>query len=161
MINRIDMSHGKGWIYILMTSSDYDRVKIGKTKNHPMLRLRNLKTGDPFLSIQVTYFVPPNFSLTLKGLEDLIHNDLKGCRVPFLNDEDLKNKPSEWFEIYCREAEGIVDNVLMSNGFKITNDKLHLENVGNNTVIKHYEDELEYEPCLFALSLVDDDWSDS
>ncbi|EJG0884883.1 GIY-YIG nuclease family protein [Vibrio parahaemolyticus] len=158
MSRLIEMSYGEGWIYVLMTPSDYNRVKIGKTINNPLLRLRNLKTGDPYLSLQVAYFIPPHFGLNLKGVEDLIHNALAQSRIPFLDDEDQLYKRSEWFQMDCREAESVVDNVLRHHNFQITNDKLRLDTVKHYTAIKYYDHELRYEPCHLLSSLTEGNW---
>lgn len=54
------MTEGKivmdgGWIYVLMTASDYSRYKVGFTKHDPMLRLRQLRTGDPKIGFEVAF----------------------------------------------------------------------------------------------------------
>lgn len=147
-----------GWIYVLMTSSDINRVKIGKTINNPLLRLRDLKTGDPNLTLEVAYFIPPNFGLNLKEVEELIHNDLANLRIFFLDDEDQKNKPSEWFRLYCKKAEETVDNAFSYHGFKITRDQLCLGSVKPNTAIKYKYEELRHEPCDLLSSVPQCNW---
>lgn len=48
-----------GWIYMVMTSEDYERFKIGMTRGAtPMRRVKQLRTSDPFISLLVSYFIP-------------------------------------------------------------------------------------------------------
>lgn len=44
-----------GWIYVFMTASDYGRYKVGFTKRNPMLRLKQLRTGDPKIGFEVAF----------------------------------------------------------------------------------------------------------
>ncbi|EPJ8558902.1 GIY-YIG nuclease family protein [Klebsiella pneumoniae] len=82
------------WIYVFMSGSDTERFKVGKTKNNPLIRLNNLRTGDPTLDFRVAYFIPSSLNWRLYGLEKHIHDQLeKGFpRISFYND-----KRSEWF----------------------------------------------------------------
>ncbi|HCE4545017.1 TPA: GIY-YIG nuclease family protein [Vibrio parahaemolyticus] len=149
LIERVD---GEGWIYILMTPSDYNRVKIGMTKRNPLLRLRDLKTGDPYLALQAAYFIPTNFGLRLLDIENLIHVQLEHLRIHFLDDEDQVKKPSEWFTMDCRDSVRIVNNAINAGGYKITNDTSGLNVLEDYTAIQYFEADLIYDPCPFALS---------
>ncbi len=156
----IQMEPGGGWIYVLMTPNDYNRVKVGMTKNNPLLRLRELRTGDPSLSLLVAYYIPPGTGLSLRDIESLIHKDFEHVRIHFINDEDQIRKPSEWFKIDCNDAEYYVDGVFKLNGYTVTEDKSLLlskpvsdPDVGR-FVIKYYESDLGYDPCEFASSLL-------
>lgn len=96
-----------GWIYIIMTASDYDRVKIGKSRNAPMVRTNNLKTGDPNIALGYVYFVPDtvvDFSI----LEKLIHQALDDTRVPFME----TGGKSEWFYGYISDVRILVDDII-------------------------------------------------
>ncbi len=79
-----------GWIYVVMTSSDYNRFKIGRTRNNPLARLKTLRTGDPYVAVEAAYFVPASRE-RLSKLEAAIHREFGG-RIRF-HDESL----SEWF----------------------------------------------------------------
>ncbi|GAB1620990.1 hypothetical protein AAOGI_10400 [Agarivorans albus] len=149
----IERSDGLGWIYILMTPSDYNRVKIGMTKKNPLLRLRDLKTGDPYLALQAAYFIPTNFGLCLRNVEYLIHTQLEYSRIHFLDDEDQVNKPSEWFSIYFKNSVNIVNNAITSQGYGITNDTSGLNVLGDKIAIQYFESDLIYAPCHLTLSL--------
>ena len=48
------MENKSGWIYILISSSDYSRSKIGKAVD-PYKRYINLRTADPTLGFVVGY----------------------------------------------------------------------------------------------------------
>ncbi|WP_413522522.1 GIY-YIG nuclease family protein [Photobacterium phosphoreum] len=154
MSTLIEMPPEGGWIYILMTSSDYTRVKIGMTINNPLLRLRDLKTGDPYLSLHVAYYIPSNLGLCLRNIEYLIHNHFNNIRIHFLDDEDQINKPSEWFNMNYGYAESCVDDVFKLEGYKITHANWCMNQAVEKAVIKHYDHELRYESCSFTLSLV-------
>ncbi|MFA0173183.1 GIY-YIG nuclease family protein, partial [Vibrio splendidus] len=78
-----------GWIYIIGSSSDYSRCKIGKTINNPLKRYLNLRTADPKLHLQVAYCVPHKL---LSKAEAAIHLELEEFRQ--LTHEDTL---SEWF----------------------------------------------------------------
>ncbi|MGI9273763.1 MAG: GIY-YIG nuclease family protein [Endozoicomonas sp.] len=153
MSKLIERPDGDRWIYILMTPSDYNRVKIGMTKKNPLLRLRDLKTGDPYLALQAAYFIPANFGLCLRDIENLIHTQLEHLRIYFLDDEDQVKKPSEWFTMDCRNSVHIFNNAIHSGGYNVTNDTSGQRALGNNTAIQYFESDLIYDPCPLALSL--------
>lgn len=44
------------------------RLKDGKTINHPVERLKQLRTEDPPLELQVAYFVPKLLAIPLGGM---------------------------------------------------------------------------------------------
>lgn len=142
----------QGWLYIMMTPSDYSRIKIGMTKNNPLLRLRDLKTGDPYLALQAAYFIPINFGMYLRDAESLIHNYFCNLRIHFLDDEDQINKPSEWFKMDCRDSVSNVDNVFKNHGFNITDDTSNPFIIGSRTAIKYYEPDLIFAPCDLTMS---------
>ncbi|MFY8325828.1 GIY-YIG nuclease family protein [Pseudoalteromonas sp. ZZD1] len=101
------------WIYVLMTSSDYDRFKIGYTRNDPIKRMKHLRTGDPGIGFQVAYFVPNSVGKA-RDLEKKLHNML-GNRVEF-HDGGV----SEWFPGDPRDAYFIVESVFDELGIPIT-----------------------------------------
>ena len=103
-----------GWIYIFMTSSDYNRFKVGRTKNNPMIRLKNLKTGDPNLGLLVAYFVPEYLSL-LPILEKEIHKQL-GESLMFHNESF-----SEWFSGEASESWRKLEIIFSCIGLEVIN----------------------------------------
>lgn len=81
---------GGGWIYVMMTSSDYNRFKVGRTNGNPLDRAKTLRTGDPGVALEAAYFVPVLHG-KLSQIETSIHCELEG-RI-FFHDEAA----SEWF----------------------------------------------------------------
>ena len=79
-----------GWIYVLMTSSDYNRFKVGRTIGNPLDRAKRLRTGDPGIALEAAYFVP-NSHGKLSQMEAAVHREFPG-RITF-HDETI----SEWF----------------------------------------------------------------
>jgi hypothetical protein len=101
------------WIYVFMTSTDYNRFKVGLTKNDPMLRINQLKTGDPRIALKVAYLIPDALG-KLKGIEDAIHDQL-GNPIEFHNGED-----SEWFVGDQQDAWLVVDTIFEILGYEVT-----------------------------------------
>jgi hypothetical protein len=102
-----------GWIYVFMTSTDYFRYKIGLTKNNPMLRLNQLKTGDPLIGFEVAYFIPDSLG-QLSTIENMIHEQL-GARIEFHS-----GGLSEWFRGEPRDVWVKLDIIFESLGFEVT-----------------------------------------
>ena len=115
-----------GWIYIIMTRSDGDRVKIGKTKGNPIDRLAKLRCGDPYLAMIGAFFIPESKG-KIKQVEKYVHSWFAEKRIRFqehirshggspaytLDDPDLIPH-SEWFTMDPREAEHDVRGALQS-----------------------------------------------
>ena len=95
-----------GWIYILLSSADYSRCKIGKTINNPLVRYRQLRTGDPCLALVVAYYIPEHLG-KIEKFESGIHYEFQDYRIN--NHEDSK---SEWFRIDAEIAEQYIDGML-------------------------------------------------
>ena len=103
-----------GWIYVIMTSADYRRFKVGRTSGNPLVRFKALRTADPCLGLYVTYFVPSSLG-ELSRVEANIHRNLER-RITFHDDT-----VSEWFKgdmgaaiewIECLFAEWWGDSVV-------------------------------------------------
>jgi len=112
-LNKTDGS----WIYVLMSGTDIDRFKVGKTINHPVERLKHLRTGDPTLALQVAYFVPASLNIKLGTLESALHQQLTASvgRIYFY-DESI----SEWFYGDARNAWFELDMLFEEFGFTVT-----------------------------------------
>ena len=105
-----------GWLYLMMTQSDGNRVKIGKTKNNPVERLATLRCGDPYLAMIGAFFVPGSFG-DIRHIERWVHDWFEGNRIRFtehirssgnipahrLDNRDLIAY-SEWFRMDVLEA---------------------------------------------------------
>lgn len=107
-----------GWIYILMTRSDGNRVKIGKTKNNPIERLAKLRCGDPYMAMVGSFYIPESMG-EIKHIEKWVHDWFESCRIRFAEhirphgnrpahtlDDDTLIAYSEWFKIDVLEASG-------------------------------------------------------
>ncbi|HHQ4522829.1 TPA: GIY-YIG nuclease family protein [Aeromonas veronii] len=103
-----------GWIYVLMTASDYDRYKVGLTINNPLLRYKKLRTGDPRLGLEVAYYIPNSLGLTLRSLENKLHKVL-GPSINFFDEV-----PSEWFSGEPRDAYTKLESCFEGWGFDVT-----------------------------------------
>jgi hypothetical protein len=57
-----------------------------ENKNNPLVRLNQLRTGDPTLDFQVAYFIPSSLGWSLSQLESHIHEELEQgfCRSIFI-----------------------------------------------------------------------------
>lgn len=113
-----------GWIYVLMTSSDGNRVKIGKTKNNPIERLAKLRCGDPYLAMIGSFFIP-ELRGEIKHIEKWVHDRLEGTRIRFaehirpsgtmpahLLDDSKLIAYSEWFHVNVLDASSYLHEVL-------------------------------------------------
>lgn len=137
------------WIYILFSSSDFTRCKIGKTINNPLIRYRQLRTGDPYLAFKVGYYIPDRFG-SISSFETAIHSEFGDERLDTHGDTI-----SEWFILPAKEAEFLVDcklkdwtgqEVFMSTTFHC--DKL----------IKMYEDDIQstYSPTPYDVAFINE-----
>lgn len=113
-----------GWIYFIMTASDYDRVKIGKSRNVPMKRTSNLKTGDPNIALDYVYFVPDSV-VDYSILETLIHQELDDIRIQFME----TGGKSEWFSGYISDLRILVDDLIEGHGYPLYRGIAPFDNV--------------------------------
>lgn len=120
-----------GWIYVFMTSSNYKRYKVGRTKNNPMLRLDQLKTGDPLIGFAVAYLVPES-SGKLSTIEAMIHKQL-GTPINFHNEES-----SEWFTGESGNAWLQLDVIFEMLGYEVT-DYYH---PNGTKIVRFWEEDL-------------------
>lgn len=95
-----------GWIYILLTSQDYSRCKIGRTTENPLVRFRNLRTSDPFLGLVTAYYIPSHYG-DISSFEASIHYEFVDHRI-FSHDD----RKTEWFRIEYSQAEMLIDGML-------------------------------------------------
>lgn len=143
-----------GWIYVLMSGSDINRFKVGKTINHPVERLKELRTGDPTLALQVAYFVPNLLDFKLRSIESAIHHQLAATvgRLSFY-DETI----SEWFHGDARNAWLELDMILEEFNFTVTD---HYQ-PDENKIVRFWGAALEAEyPLRFQLYSRDNDEMD-
>lgn len=114
-----------GWIYIIMTYHDGNRVKIGKTKNNPIDRLATLRCGDPYLAMIGAFFIPESFG-KIKYIEKWLHEWFEEKRIRFAEhirpqgnrpahtlDADTPGALSEWFKMDVLEAAGHLRDALV------------------------------------------------
>lgn len=103
------------WVYVLGTSSDRERAKIGITKNNPILRFSFLRCADPGLYICAAFFIPNGFELSAREIEKAVHHKLRSARIKFHNDGN-----SEWFwhraELAKTVCGGYIDEFAQEKG---------------------------------------------
>jgi hypothetical protein len=123
-----------GWIYVMMTSSNYNRFKVGRTAGNPVDRAKQLRTGDPGVALQAAYFVP-----AFHGALSRVEADLRlefGGRISF-HDESM----SEWFhgsaEWACQWIESVFEE-----WFGAPVACMHM--FGQDRVCRAYEEDLRY-----------------
>lgn len=113
-----------GWIYIMMTRRDGDRVKIGKTKNNPIDRLATLRCGDPYMAMIGAFYIPES-KAKIKHVEKWLHDWFESRRIRFVEHiRPLGNRPahtldgdtlgaySEWFRMDVLDAADYVHEAL-------------------------------------------------
>ncbi|MEH3828183.1 GIY-YIG nuclease family protein [Enterobacter roggenkampii] len=133
------------WIYVLMSGTDINRFKVGKTTQHPVKRMKDIRTGDPTLALQVAYFVPALLNIKLGMLESAIHQQLASTvgRISFY-DEAL----SEWFHGDARNAWSELDMIFEEFEFTVTD---HYQ-PGENKIVRFWGADMEIEyPVRFNL----------
>lgn len=123
-----------GWIYVMMTSSDYNRFKVGRTNGNPLDRAKKLRTGDPGIALLAAYFVPASHE-NLPQIEAAIHHEFGG-RISF-HDEGI----SEWFHGSARWACEWIES--MFEGWYGPIASMHM--FGQGRICRAYEDDL----CTF------------
>jgi hypothetical protein len=94
------------WIYVLLSSQDYTRCKIGRTSGNPLIRYRQLRTADPFLGLVVAYYIPNSVG-SASSLEASIHYEFQDQRI-----ENHNDGRTEWFRIKYSQAEMLIDGML-------------------------------------------------
>lgn len=121
-----------GWIYVMMTSTDYNRFKVGRTKGNPLDRAKTLRTGDPGVGLLAAYFVPASLG-KLSQLEAAIHRQLEQ-RIAFHDEAN-----SEWFSgtanLACQWIEGMFQDWC---GEPVTT--MHM--LGQSRICRAYENDL-------------------
>lgn len=140
-INKEDGS----WIYVLMSGTDINRFKVGKTTQHPVKRMKEIRNGDPTLALQVAYFVPALLNIKLGMLESSIHQQLAATvgRISFF-DEAV----SEWFHGDARNAWLELDMIFEEFGYTVTD----LYQPGENKIVRFWGADMETEyPRRFDL----------
>lgn len=139
---KMEESRGS-WVYVLGTSSDRERAKIGITKNNPMLRFSILRCADPGLYVSAAFFIPNGFPLSARKIETGIHKSLAPSRVKFHNEGN-----SEWFWINASHAQQVcreyIENATCAQGEKdiatFTCESYYFD---NETALIAYESDLE------------------
>ncbi|WP_181406128.1 GIY-YIG nuclease family protein [Stenotrophomonas rhizophila] len=92
-----------GWIYLLETTSDTLRFKLGRTGGeNPLRRYLQLRTGDPGLLFRVAYLVP-TVTWKLSRIEYAMHQQF-GDQIRFHDDTR-----SEWFHGRPESAQVLLE----------------------------------------------------
>ncbi|MBO1405385.1 hypothetical protein BVJ64_18160 [Vibrio cholerae] len=115
------------WLYIVIDIRDLTMSKIGLTTNeHPMNRISQGKTYNPFLMLFATYELSKcTFGISLKELQDIegyLHGrSTFGGAIKHLQ----SGRESEWFYTHPEEAEYQVDIHLAKRGFSVDGKTLY------------------------------------
>lgn len=139
------------WIYVLMSGTDINRFKVGKTIQHPVKRLKDLRTGDPTLALQVAYFVQSSLNIKLGILESAIHQQLAAGlgRICFYDEAE-----SEWFHGDARDAWLQLDMIFEEFEFTVTD----YYQPGETKIVRFWGADMETEyPRRFDLYNLDND----
>lgn len=124
-----------GWIYVMMTSSDYNRFKVGRTTGNPLGRFRALRTSDPTLGFVVAFFVPRTFA-RLSQVEAALHAEFEN-RIPFPDDEGV----SEWFLGEPAWAHQWIESILEDWQ---EHPVRSMSFIGQGKICRAYEDDLRF-----------------
>ncbi|CNG73327.1 T5orf172 domain [Yersinia kristensenii] len=121
-----------GWIYVFMTASDYSRYKVGFTKHDPMLRLRQLRTGDPKIGFEVAFFIPDSLGIKLSALEAMLHEEL-GHPIEFWDEQK-----SEWFKGEPSDVWYEMQSLFTTFGYEVTDSYQPYQ----NKIVRFWEEEI-------------------
>ncbi|WP_407299873.1 GIY-YIG nuclease family protein [Raoultella planticola] len=121
-----------GWIYVFMTASDYSRYKVGFTERNPMLRLKQLRTGDPKIGFEVAFFIPNSLGIKLSKLEVMLHKEL-GHPIEFLDE-----KKSEWFKGKPTDVWLELQSLFTKLGYEVTD--IYQKN--QNKIVRFWEGDI-------------------
>ncbi|MHA1002869.1 hypothetical protein ACR9IA_20305 (plasmid) [Leclercia pneumoniae] len=141
----LNKEHGS-WIYVLMSGTDINRFKVGKTIQHPVKRMKDIRTGDPTLALQVAYFVPASLNIKIRMLESAIHQQLAASvgRISFYDEAE-----SEWFHGDARNAWSELDMIFEEFEFIVTD----CYQPGENKIVRFWGTDMEIEyPRRFDLN---------
>ncbi|ELV7509417.1 GIY-YIG nuclease family protein [Aeromonas sp. s11] len=120
------------WIYILITSSNYTRCKIGYTRGNVLSRYRHLLTADPGLSIHVAYHIPEHFG-EISKIEAECHRAFQEKRM-----KNIHGGQTEWFNMDANIAEYLIDSMLN----EICGQEPYLYSNQVNELCKLYQDDI-------------------
>lgn len=121
-----------GWIYVLMTSTDYNRFKVGRTKRNPLSRVKTLRCGDPGIDIEVAFFVPASHG-KLSRVEVDLHRQFGG-RILFHDESE-----SEWFTGNPKFATQAIEGIFIGWWEEDVTDMAML---GQGRICRAYEENL-------------------
>jgi T5orf172 domain len=128
----MELDGNGGWIYVVMTSSDYERFKVGRTNGNPITRAKQLRTGDPKLGLLVAYFVPASRGELFK-VEASIHQ-LLDQRILFHDETN-----SEWFLGDAQEASKWIEHFFE---FWMGQPVASMDKLGQGHICRAYEEDL-------------------
>lgn len=132
------MVNKAGWIYILISSSDYSRSKIGRAVN-PYKRYMDLRTADPNLGFVAGYYMPERYTkiYSMSTIESAIHAELKDYRM-----ENFEEGKTEWFKITYENAMlEVEERICAMFDVDLTS---HCCFFDENNIIKMYEEDIRH-----------------
>tara|TARA_R110002051_G_scaffold149145_1_gene221685 strand:- start:7438 stop:7923 length:486 start_codon:yes stop_codon:yes gene_type:complete len=149
---RNNMKNKAGWIYILVSSSDYSRCKIGRAVN-PYKRYSDLRTADPNLGFLVGYYIPEEYTSVypIHIIESVIHSELESYRV-----ENFEDNKTEWFKINYEDAMlAVEENIFSMFNVDLTNSHSIFD---ERKIMKMYEEDVRnyFKPDNSQQDFIDD-----
>ncbi len=125
------------WLYVLGTTSDPNRAKIGVASKNVLERYTNLRTGDPCLYIERAFLLPDWYTKSISKEEARWHEffsaptaegyistrivlgaytkvTIDSTRILFANGEE-----SEWFKVTPKNAAQIIHDYIKDWKFSI------------------------------------------
>lgn len=146
-----DLSQGfprGGWIYVIMTSDDYNTFKLGFTRDNPFIRFKKIRTSRPEAGIEVVYFVPDSVA-RFTQVEAALKREFADYVIRFHEEwRSGKSDRSEWFRYPAREAAQHIEYWLEDLQDKPVASS-HM--FGQEVICRFYEAELD---TLFYGSLI-------
>ena len=132
------MTNKAGWIYVLISSSDYSRCKIGRAVN-PYKRYMDLRTADPTLGFLAGYYIPERYTsiYPMSEIESAIHFDLRHYRI-----DSFEDNKTEWFKInYETGMLCIEECICLMFDIDLTS---HCSVFDESRLIKMYEEDIKH-----------------
>ena len=137
-----------GWVYVIMTSDDYNTFKLGFTRDNPFIRFKTLRTARTLAGIAVAYFVPTSVA-SFTRVEAALKREFADYAIQFHEDYRTgQSEDSEWFKYPAQEASQHIEYWLEElQGKPVAGNHMF----GQGVICRFYEadlDSLFYGPLI-------------